>query len=314
MKNTLLDLTKRTAGAKEVGLIEENLQYAPEVAMVPAKTIAGTSYTTLARVGLPTVGFTSVNQGVTASKSTYKNALVQTFPLRSLVKVDKALVNADSSLPSLQTDEASGVMEAALRHIGRQFYYGQNAGGDSEGSIGLQDVVGAEQTFDASGTTADTGSSVYLVKFGRKDVQMVFGNNSTLSLAPFRDETLTDSDGGEFDGSVAHLTAWQGVQCTNPNSVVRIANLTEDSGKGLTDAILAKALALFPSGVTPDAIFMTRRTRSQLQADRATRTATRGNGKNGSVGGGSTYSPTPTDFEGIALTPTDSILNTEPLI
>ena len=314
MKNTLLDVAKRTAGSKEVGLIEENLQFAPELGLVPVGTISGTSFSTVSRVGLPTAGYTGINQGVAASKSRYATKLVQCYPIRSLVEIDKALVSADNSLPSLQTDEASGVTEAVLRLIGKQFYYGRSNGGDEKGHIGLIDVTSAEQTLSAGGTTADTASSVYFVKFGRKDVRFIFGNNKTLTLPPFRDETLTDADGNKFDGSVSHLTGWQGLQCTNKNSVTRICNLTEDAGKGLTDTLLAKALALFPAGYAPDAILMSRRSRSQLQQSRSASVSLQTNGKKGVMGGGEAYAPTPTDFEGINIIPTDSIINTEALV
>lgn len=314
MKNTLLDVTKRTAGAKEVGLIEENLKYCPELAIVPVKTISGTSYTTVARTGLPSAGFTGVNQGVPASKSKYATKLVQCYPIRSAVEVDKALVSADSSASSLQADEASGVMEAVMRTVGTQFYYGRGEGGDENGHIGLVDVASAEQTLSAGGTTDETASSVYFVKFGRKDVQLVFGNNTTLKLPPFREETLTDGDGNKFDGMVSHLTGWEGIQCTNKNSVTRVCNLTNDAGKGLTDKLLAEALSMFPAGYQPDAIFMSRRSRRQLQEDRASKISLNSSGKKGDVGGGSAYAPTPTDFEGIKIVPTDSLNDTEKLV
>ena len=73
-RTTMLDLTKRRHGAKEVGLIEANLSYAPELGLFPARTIEGTSYTTLLRVGLPTVAFAHLNGGVDASKSRYERS------------------------------------------------------------------------------------------------------------------------------------------------------------------------------------------------------------------------------------------------
>jgi len=311
---TMLDVAKRRTSSKEVGLIEANLVHAPEVAQFPARTIEGTSYSTLLRVGLPSVQFTGVNEGVTPSKSRFETKLVQTFPIRSAVEIDKALISADNPQSTLMTDESMGVAEAAIRAIGRQIYYGRGTGGDAKGFPGLQDFVDNTMVVNATGTTAGTGSSVYFVKFGLKDVQLIFGNGTVLKLPPFRDETLTDANGGKFDGLISHLTGWAGIQCTNPNSLVRICNLTADNGKGLTDALLASALAKFPAGVVPDAIFMTRRSRKQLQDARSALVALQGNGKSGTLGGGSTYVPTPTDFEGIPIVATDSLLDTEALV
>lgn len=311
----MLDLAKRRSADGVVGLIEANLAAAPEVKLFPARTIEGTSYHTLLRVGLPSVAFTGVNEGVDGSKSTYETKLVEAFPIRALVEIDKALISADNPARTLMADESLGVTEAVMRHIGRQIYYGRAAGkGDAKGHIGLQDVVGNDMIVNAAGTAADSASSVYLVKFGLKDVQLVFGKNSVLTLPPFRDETLTDKNGKKFDGKVSHLTGWAGIQCVNPNSVVRICNLTSENGRGLTDALLAEALAKFPAGVVPDVIFMTRKARRQLQTDRASKVAIQGNGKTGSVGGGSAYAPTPTDFEGIPIEATDSLLDTEAIV
>jgi len=310
-RTTMLDLTKRRHGAKEVGLIEANLSYAPELGLFPARTIEGTSYTTLLRVGLPTVAFTHLNGGVAASKSRYENKLVEAFIIRSLIEIDKAAISADTSASSLQTDESMGVTEATLRLIGRQVYYGRTAGkGDAKGFPGLQDMVDNTMVYNATGTTADTASSIYLIKFGIKDVQMIFGKNQTLALPPFRDETLTDSEGNKYDGQVSHLTGWVGLQCTNPNSLVRVCNVTEDSGKGCTDVLLAKALDKFPTGIRPDVILMSKRSRTQLQTDRAARTSN----SSGKTNGGSVYAPTPTDYEGISIVATDSILNTEAIV
>lgn len=308
---TMLDLAKRRNGSKEVGLIEANISHAPEVNMFPARTIEGTSFTTLLRTGLPTVGFGSLNTGVDPSKSTYEDKLVQAFVLRSLVQIDIAAATADSPIGMLQTDEANGVMEAAIRLIGRQIYYG--VANDTKGFPGLQAMVNSALTISATGTTATTASSIYLVKFGLKDVQLIFGKQSVLALPPFRPETAYDSNQKAFDALVSHLTGWVGLQCTNPNSVARVCNVTADSGKGATDALLAAALAKFPTGVRPDAIFMSRRSRAQLQADRAARVSLRGDGKQ-TIGAGMAYAPTPVDFEGIPITATDSILDTEAIV
>lgn len=311
----MLDLVKRRNGSKEVGLIEANLVHAPELAHFPSRTIEGTSYHTLLRTGLPSVAFTNLNEGVPSSKSTYENKLVECFVIRALIEIDKAAVSADNSLSSLQTDESLGVTEATLRAIGRQIYYGREAGkGDPKGFPGLQDMVDNSMLTDATGTTANGASSVYFIRFGIKDVQMVYGKNSVLSLPPFREESITDKNGNKFDGYVSHLTGWAGMQCVNPSSVGRIVNLTEQAGKGLTDALLAKMLNKFPVGYRPDAIFMSRRSQEQLQADRTSKTALRlSAGQKGSTGS-EVYVDIPESFQGIPIIATDSILNNEPIV
>lgn len=311
----MLDVAKRTSASTIVGLIEANLAAAPEVARFPARTIHGTSYHTLLRTDLPTVQFTGVNEGVDASKSNYETKLVETFPLRALIQIDKALISADTPERTLMTDESMGVAEAAMRKIGRQIWYGRASGkADAKGHIGLIDVVSNGMLVNATGTTPNQASSVYLVKFGIKDVQIIFGQDTVLALPPFRDETLTDANGKQFDGKVSHLTGWVGLQCVNPNSVARICNITAENGKGLTDPLLAKALAKFPAGYRPDAIFAPRRCIEQLETARSAVASLQLSGKKETANGHEIYAGEATHFRGIPIVPTDSLIDTEAIV
>jgi hypothetical protein len=83
--------------------------------------------------------------------------------------------------------------------------------------------------------------------------------------------------------------------------------VSAESGKGLTDALLARLVATFPVGHTPDALFMSRRSRAQLQASR---TVTLYGGEKKRPDQPAT-APLPTEFEGIPIYATDSILDTD---
>jgi hypothetical protein len=305
---TLLEVAKLNGTDKVVGLIEENLTYAPELKVFPARTIRGTSFYTVKRTGFPSVSFRSANEGVTPGKSTFAKQLVECFILASAVQVDKAVGEAsEDGLAALEMIEANGVMRQALITLGTQIWYGTTA--DAKGFPGIKSLVakGSAISVDAAGTTAATASSVYAVKFGNQDVQIVLGNNASFDLSPFRDQQLLDSNGKAYAGRVADLTAWTGLAVNNVNCVGRILNLTEDNGKGLTDTLLANLLAKFPVGYTPDAIFMSRRSRRQLQVSRTVVLQ----GQGASRPNQPTVSPTPTDYEGIPIIATDSILNTD---
>lgn len=123
---------------------------------------------------------------------------------------------------------------------------------------------------------------------------------------------MTDAAGGQYDAYVSNLTAWIGMQCVHPYSIGRIYNLTAEAGKGLTDALLADLLALYPVGFMPDAWFMSRRSRTQLQKSRTV--VLQGNGGKGSIGSESgLVAPLPTEAFGIPIVVTDNIMNTEVL-
>ena len=308
---TLLDVAKMQYNDPVVGLIEESVQAAPEARIFPARTIPGLTYKTLVRTGLPTVGFTGANEGIAATGSVTEQRTFETYILRSAIQIDLAIENASQGLglPDLETMESLGVVEATLRKLGGQIWYGVT--NDAKGFPGIKAFTPKTGTtsVDAGGTTATTASSVYFVKFGVQYVSLIFGNNTTLALSPFSNQQLADASGNLYAGRVANLTSWAGLQIGNKYSVGRICNLTEDSGKGLTDTLLAKAIAQFPIGFKPDAIFMSRRSRRQLQVSRSVSLFGQGQMKPGS--GLMTVAPTPTEYDDIPIYATDQIGDTD---
>jgi hypothetical protein len=308
---TLLDAAKLSGNDMAVGLVEENIRFAPEVNLFPIRVIPGTSFKTLIRTGLPETDFIAASAGIATGKSTFENRVFETSVLGGRIEVWKTVLDAiENGTPEeIKATEASGVMESAMRKIGTQIFYGRTALGRPLGFPGLVQFVNSSMILDATGSTADTGSSVYFVKFGPQDVQMVMGRNAEIQLSEFRVESLTDGDGKKGPGEVADLAAWVGLQAVSKNSIVRIKNLTAQTGKGLTDALIATALELFPSGYTPDVILMSRRSRAQLRTSRTVVLQGSGTTRPNQP----TVAPTPTEYEGIPIVATDSIVNVEPI-
>lgn len=314
---TLLEIAKKSGCDAIVGIIEETFRNVPElsgmadhiggsvgVANVGAsRTIKGRQYKTLIRKAVPTVGFRNANEGADPVKSEYENKLIETFILDPFIKVDKAVADSDEDGPeACLANEATGVIQGSLNTLGRQFYYGRESGnGDAKGHPGLIDSLDSALVVDAGGTTADTGSSVWAVKFGPQNVQWVYGNNGSMNLSETRVAQALDANSKEFTAYIQQLVCYPGLQCLNRYSIGRIKKLTEDSGKGLTDARLASLLSKFPVGFRPDAFFATRRSIEQL---RASRTATNATGA---------PAPTPTEHQNIPILATESILDTESL-
>lgn len=308
---TLLDVAKMQYADPVVGLVEESLAAAPELSVFAARTIPGMTYKTFVRTGLPAVSFTGGNEGVSATGSVTEQRTYETFILRSAVQIDLAVQNASDGLglPSLEMQEALGVTQAVLRKLGSQIWYGTT--NDAKGFPGIKAFLpkGGATVLDAGGTTANTAASVYFVKFGAQFTQLIFGNNQTLQLSPFSNQQLTDSNGGIYAARVASLTAWTGLQIANKWGVGRICNLTADSGKTLTDSLIAQALAKFQIGYEPDAIFMSRRSRMQLQTSRTVALFGQGAvGPNNKIG---LIAPTPVESMGLPIITTDQILETD---
>jgi hypothetical protein len=308
---TLLDIAKLNGSDQVVGLIEENLTYAPELAIFPTRTIKGTSYETTTRDSYPSVGFRNLNAGSTPTKSNFKKARVECFVFGGVIQADAAVAEAYEEGPAAwEMIEASGVVKQSMIVLGKQIWYG--TANDAAGFPGIKDVTpkGGALVLDAAGTTATTASSVYGVKFGTQDVIMPMGQNATLALSEFKDQQIT-FDGGTtwLPGRVADMRAWLGLQVGNVNCVGRICNLTAESGKTLTDAKIAQWLAQFPVGYQPDRLFMNRRSLFHLQTSRTVVINSMGSQK--AAPNQENIGPVPTEAFGIPITVTDSILSTD---
>jgi hypothetical protein len=300
---TLLDIAKANGSDAAVGLVEEVLNAFPEVQVGAARTIKGLNFKTLVRTGLPTASFRNANEGTTPTKSTLENRLVECFILNPRWECDKAVADAyEDGAAAYIALEADGQMRASMITLGSQFYYGAGTGGDAKGHPGLiQSYDSTGMAVDAGGTTATTGSSVWAVRFGPQAVQWVYGNDGELAVSDVSEQRVLDAAGAPYTAYVQELLARPGLQVASKYATARIKKLTADSGKGLTDALVADLLSKFPVGHKPDYLFMSRRSHKQLQSSR---TATNPTGS---------PAPFPTESHGIPIQVTDSILDTEAL-
>ena len=308
---TLLEIAKLNGRDKEVGLIEENLTHAPEVAVVPARPIKGTSYKATIRTDLPGGGgFRGANEGVTSGKSKHKEQLVQCFIYSRLIEADLSVLNAgeDDSEEALMSSEEVGAVLDAFINLGKQFYYGKSV--DAKGFPGLATMVNSALELDAEGTAPAKGSSVYGVKLGIKNVHFVFGNDKTLAFAERWKQSVESEPGKKFAALCSNLDAWMGLANGSKYSVGRIKDLTEEEGKTLNDRMVAALLAKYPVGGKPDRLFMTRRSAFQLQSSRSTTTNATGEK---SATGKENFAPMPTESNGVPIVVTDSIKDDEAL-
>lgn len=298
---TLLDIAKATGTDGIVGLIEEVIVAVPELRLGAARTIKGTQYKASVRTGQPTGAFRGANEGVTPQKSTFEQRLFECFIANCRWQCDKAVADAhEDGAQAYIAAEAKGIVQGQLVTLGSQFYYG-TVDDTNKGfpGIGVQ-YDSANMTVDATGTTANTGSSVWLIKWGEDGAQWLFGNGGDpLHLEELRIESALDISNKPYTAYVQELLAWVGLKLGSINSAVRIKNLTADNGKGMTDSLFYDALSKFPAGVKPDVALMTRRSLAQL---RKSRTATNPTGA---------PAPIPTEVEGVPIEVTDSIINTE---
>jgi hypothetical protein len=301
---TLFDIAVQNGADPLAGLIDETMKATPEVRLGAARTIPGINYRVNVRTALPTMAFRAANQGTASTKSTYENRLTECYNLNPIWQCDKAV--ADSHIDGAAAYialEGSAMTLSAFQWASSQFYYGNavGTGNDVNGFPGLIQGYNTANIIDAGGTTANTGSSVWMVKFGPTYCQWVVGQNGNMSLTDVVEQILFDTNSLPYPGYVQSLMVRLGLQFGNTKTIVRIKKLTADNLCTLTDKMISDALALFPAGYEPDVMFMTRRSRSQL---RDSRTATNPTGQ---------PAPIPEEAFGVPIAVTDGISNTESL-
>lgn len=295
---TTLDIAKIDAGA-DYPLIEEAFTLAPELGLIPADTILGTSVTLTVRTGLPTVGFRGMNAGVDPGKSTYETKVFQTYNLDALMQVDEKLVTGTKNPARVLDNEAVGTMTAGVNTIGSQLYYGDVSGVGFPGLI-AQAANDAAHVIDKTGASAR--SSVWLVELGREKLEFIWGNNQVVKLEPWEKATLTDAAGKKYPGMEAWMKGSIGLRLANKNAAYRLKNVGTAAGKTLVDADLfvLRALAAKAGANLRNCVFlMSPRSLEQL---RASRTATNPTGA---------PAPIPTDLAGIRIVETGSISEDE---
>lgn len=313
---TLLDLAKTNGNDKSIALVEEGVKVCPEVATIPSRSIAGTSYSFARRVGRPSVGFRKANDGVDSGKSRYEKVDAKMFILGGLIEMDKAIADADEEGPeAAQTREAVAYTQAALLAMAKQVWYGTAA--DEDGFEGVQKLLGAAtvanggRLFLSDTTSGSNNTSIYLVRFGDDGISFDFGKNTTLELSDFREESIVGENGKKLPGYVADLCGWAGMRLGTVEGAMRIANIRKQDGKaGLSDAIIEEALSNW-TGRAPDAIFMNRKARFLLQQSR-TVTTTQSTAKAPSTLG--PFAQTPTEAAGIPIFVTDALTQTEAFV
>ena len=298
----LLDIAKLNGSDTIVGLIEETLTYAPEVQIMPARTIRGTSYKIASRVTYPGVGFRAANEGSTPSKSEFENQLIECYILSGAVQADVAVARAYEDGEQAWKDiESIGVMRQAMIELGSQVIYGTSV--DAKGFPGLQAIHTAFNSGLVVGAGGSTAlSSVYGINTDTQGVQLVFGSGTTFELGEWRIENVGTSS--VYPAHVANLTAWVGMQVGSKYSVGRLSAVGSDSGAGVTDARLAELLSKYPVGYRPNYWLMNRRSAFQLQSSRSTAFSALGSK---SATGAEVFAPLPLESNGIPIVITDSI-------
>ena len=211
--------------------------------------------------------------------------------------------------------ELARTMKQLMFTLERQAIYGtkQQTGGGylsaSGGFTGLANSTALDGTADdmviaagTAGSTADSQTSVWLIRHGMDDVSFILGNNGNFVVEeePTIIEKVVNpgTDNTTYPAFYVPVTGWGGLQLGGAYSAARICNVQTK----LTDDDIYNALSLFPASKQPNAIVMNR---ASLKLLRESRTATNPTGN---------PAPRPTEVDGIPIVVTDAVRSDEPVI
>lgn len=289
-------------------IVSDVLDESPFLSVLAARTVAGSTFDYTKVTANPAVGFRAANDGIENKDSTTVKVSVSLGILDASHAIDVAVADADErGWEHAVMFETIRHMRQAMREVEEQILNGTVGNISSNAFNGFADQTNLDDSDDsmvvnAGGTTAGTGSSVYLVRMGEEDVECLWGQRGVISAG---DTTIMERAGsatGRFPAYYTPVTGWCGVKIGSSYSVARICNLTADSGKGLTDDLISDAISLFPAARGPNMIVMNRRSLKQLQQSR---TATNPTGA---------PAPFPQESFNLPIVVTDSISSTETLL
>ena len=305
---TLSDLTTINDANLADRDISDLLDDAPLLARLAADVVPGTDHKYVKETSAPVVGFRAVNDGLENTKSADTLVTINLKILDASFAIDKALADAYIGGPEAYIGrEAARHLKSAFFHAEKQILSG--TGNEADGFNGLPDdgnlnAVAADMVVNGGGTTDSTASSVWAIRSAgdMNDCVAIAGDNGKIDIGDSVVQRLAGSSTGSYPAYYTPIQGWLGLQIGGKYSVGRLANVTEDSGKTLSDSMLADLLSVFPAGRGPNYLVMSRRSLKQLQQSR---TATNATGA---------PAPFPSEAFGVPIIVSDGVSDVETLV
>ena len=298
--------TAGVATFNAVGLdleVTDILNAAPLLNVLAARTCQSNVFYYTKSTAAPAAGFRAANDGVTQSPTTREKVTVTLGIMDASFAVDVAVAQVDErGYQHVLGAEALAALTQALFQVEKQCIYGTD--NDAAGFAGFADNTGLDATADsqvisAGGETVGGCSSVFAIKEGPLDCEVLWGQNGIISIGDLQIVERDGSSSGLFPAYYHPICAFAGLKIGSVYSCARLANIDTTTGHTLDDDGISDLLSLFPVGREPDYLVMSRRSRKQLQQSR---TATNATGA---------PAPIPLESFGVNIIATDAMLNTE---
>jgi hypothetical protein len=253
---TLADVASRmTADGKIdpniIELLNETNEVLEDMTIVEANGF--TEHKTTVRSGLPTATWRKLNYGVQPSKSKTVQVKDGMGMLENYAEVDKALADLNGNSAAWRLSEDRPFLEGMNQDMATGLFYCDSSL-DPEKFMGLAprysslSAENARNIIDAGGQQSDN-TSIWLVIWSPNTCHMIYpkGSAAGLQARDLGEHTLTDANGGRYQGYRTHYKWDLGCSLRDWRYVVRIANLDVSnlvSGSGAADVLKLMARAL----------------------------------------------------------------------
>ena len=275
---TLADVAKRLDPNGKVDAIVELLAETNEI-LEDMTFIEGnlpTGHRTTIRTGLPAAAWRMLNYGVQPSKSTTKQVDDTCGMLEAYAEVDKNLADLNGNTAAFRLSEDRAFLEAMNQGMAETLFFGDTSK-NPERFLGLAPrfstlnktkAASAENVINGGATTGSDNASIYLVGWGQNSIYGIYpkGSKAGFQHNDLGEVTLTDGNGGRYQGYRTHYKWDIGLCVRDWRYVVRIANIPKTIGSTNLIDLMVEASELLPNlnGVRP-VFYMNRTMRTNLR-------------------------------------------------
>lgn len=286
-RGTLLDLANRSDPSGKISKMVEILNQTNEI-LDDMSWVEGnlpTGHKTTVRTGLPSATWRALYKGVQPSKSTSIQVTDTTGMLEAYAEVDKKLADLNGNSAEWRMSEERAFYEAMNQEMASTIFYGNEKTNYLKftglapryNSTSAENAVNIVDGGAASGQT--DCASIWLVVWGENTCHGIVpkGSQAGLQMEDKGQVTLTDTDGGLFEGYRSHYSWDAGLTVRDWRYVVRIANidrsaLSETWTSGAFSAgpdlssLMVEALEIIPNlSMGRPVFYMDRKIRTKLR-------------------------------------------------
>lgn len=228
---TMLEAVKRDGFNADARMIIETLAATNQMLFdAPAfESNAGVVNRTVQRTALPQIAHRKVNEGTANSASETKELYDYVCQLTGYSQIDKTLVEAETDKEGFIRGELDSFVASMGNSQATDIIYGDHDSDSAfiNGFATRRDAVDGNVVIDFGGTGSNL-TSLYLVKWGRDAVHMIFPKGSASCGVSRQDDGIVDAldqNGNKYKAYQNYFECNYGTVVRNPKALIRIANI-----------------------------------------------------------------------------------------